>query len=127
MLRYQTPKNKGKSDLERKFWNSLSVPPPIYGADVSGTITDPTQDVWNIARLDSILSRTLETRIEGVNTPYLYFGMWKAMFAWHTEDMDLYSINYLHHGAPKAWYAIAPENGKRFERLAQGWWPIFME
>lgn len=61
---------------------------------------------WNISRLGSILDNVkmdYGVDIAGVNTTYLYFGMWKTSFAWHTEDMDLYSINYLHFGAPKTW------------------------
>lgn len=63
-------------------------------------------DEWNIAHLNTVLDVVEEEcgiSIEGVNTPYLYFGMWKTTFAWHTEDMDLYSINYLHFGEPKSW------------------------
>lgn len=62
--------------------------------------------VWNINKLGTILDYVNEDygiSIEGVNTAYLYFGMWKTSFAWHTEDMDLYSINYIHEGYPKTW------------------------
>jgi hypothetical protein len=38
------------------------------------------------------------TNLEGVTSPYIYIGTWKAMFGWHKEDMDLYSINYVHSG-----------------------------
>lgn len=113
-------------DLERKYWKNVTFNPPIYGADVNGTLYDPNVKEWNICNLGTILD-TVECdsgiTIEGVNTPYLYFGMWKTTFAWHTEDMDLYSINYLHFGEPKSWYSIPPEHGKRLERLAKGFFP----
>ena len=67
--------------------------PPIYGADVCDTLTDEDQKAWNIKRLDSLLTEVMEEQIPGVNLPYLYFGMWKATFSWHVEDMDLYSVN----------------------------------
>uniref|UniRef100_A0A2K6BF51 [histone H3]-trimethyl-L-lysine(9) demethylase n=1 Tax=Macaca nemestrina TaxID=9545 RepID=A0A2K6BF51_MACNE len=123
---YCTPRYLDYEDLERKYWKNLTFVAPIYGADINGSIYDEGVDEWNIARLNTVLDVVEEEcgiSIEGVNTPYLYFGMWKTTFAWHTEDMDLYSINYLHFGEPKSWYAIPPEHGKRLERLAQGFFP----
>ncbi|XP_070336566.1 lysine-specific demethylase 4C isoform X5 [Odocoileus virginianus] len=124
--KYCAPRYLDYEDLERKYWKNLTFVAPIYGADINGSIYDEDVDEWNIARLDTVLDVVEEEcgiSIEGVNTPYLYFGMWKTTFAWHTEDMDLYSINYLHFGEPKSWYAIPPEHGKRLERLAQGFFP----
>ncbi|KAK7930021.1 hypothetical protein WMY93_006416 [Mugilogobius chulae] len=123
---YCTPRYLNYEDLERKYWKNLTFVSPIYGADVGGSLYDEDVEEWNIAHLNSILDVIEEdcgVSIQGVNTPYLYFGMWKTSFSWHTEDMDLYSINYLHFGEPKSWYAIPPEHGKRLERLATGFFP----
>jgi hypothetical protein len=35
------------------------------------------------------------------------------------EDADLFSINYLHFGAPKVWYCVSPSNRAKFERMCQ--------
>ncbi|XP_061627392.1 lysine-specific demethylase 4C isoform X2 [Phyllopteryx taeniolatus] len=123
---YCTPRYLNYEDLERKYWKNLTFVSPIYGADVGGSLYDEDVEEWNIGHLNSILDVIEEdcgVSIQGVNTPYLYFGMWKTTFSWHTEDMDLYSINYLHFGEPKSWYAIPPEHGKRLERLATGFFP----
>ncbi|KAG9278848.1 lysine-specific demethylase 4A [Astyanax mexicanus] len=124
--KFCSPRYDDFEELERKYWKNVTFNPPIYGADVNGTLYDPDVDEWNIGHLNTILD-TVENEsgitIEGVTTPYLYFGMWKTTFAWHTEDMDLYSINYLHFGEPKSWYCVRPEHGKRLERLAKGFFP----
>ncbi|CAH2292889.1 lysine-specific demethylase 4B isoform X1 [Pelobates cultripes] len=124
--KYCTPRHQDFDDLERKYWKNLTFMSPIYGADISGSLYDSGINLWKIAGLNTLLDMVEHECgiiIEGVNTPYLYFGMWKTTFAWHTEDMDLYSINYLHFGEPKSWYAIPPEHGKRLERLAKGFFP----
>uniref|UniRef100_A0A3B3S3N6 [histone H3]-trimethyl-L-lysine(9) demethylase n=1 Tax=Paramormyrops kingsleyae TaxID=1676925 RepID=A0A3B3S3N6_9TELE len=124
--KFCSPRYVDFDELERKYWKNLTFNPPIYGADVNGTLYDPDVTEWNIGHLNTILDmveRESGITIEGVNTPYLYFGMWKTTFAWHTEDMDLYSINYLHFGEPKSWYSVPPEHGKRLERLAKGFFP----
>ncbi|KAG4069071.1 hypothetical protein HA402_008382 [Bradysia odoriphaga] len=124
--RYATPKHLDYDHLEREYWDNITYIAPIYGADVSGSITDPDCKEWNINHLNTILdyvNSDYGIQIDGVNTAYLYFGMWKTTFAWHTEDMDLYSINYLHFGAPKTWYSVPPEHGRKLEKLAHSVFP----
>lgn len=124
--KHRTPDHFDYDDLERIYWKNITYGKPIYGADVQGSLYDEDCDEFNITRLGTCLdtvSRETGVIIEGVTTPYLYFGMWKSSFAWHTEDMDLYSINYLHFGQPKSWYVIPPKHGLRFETLAAGFCP----
>jgi hypothetical protein len=110
------------SDLERIYWKSVTYNAPMYGADMPGSLFDKSTKVWNVAQLDNILNN-LKVRIPGVNTAYLYCGMWKATFAWHLEDMDLFSINYIHFGAPKQWYSISQKDHEKFYNMMADMWP----
>lgn len=72
--------------------------------------------------------------------------MWRAAFAWHVEDMDLYSVNYrasyfhaadrqlvanlqtpgphtVHFGAPKFWYAVPQAKADALERTMRSYFP----
>ena len=42
-------------DLERKYWKNVTFCRPIYGADISGTLFDKEQNIWNPSRLETIL------------------------------------------------------------------------
>jgi len=125
---YVAPEHSSYSDLEKKYWESqtnYSSFDPVYGADVNFSLTDDTIKAWNVSKLDSILSDGIQGDdvIPGVNNSYLYFGMWRATFSWHVEDMDLYATNYLHYGAPKTWYCVPPSQAHLLERLAGQLYP----
>lgn len=109
-------------ELERTYWKTLTYATPLYGADLMGTLFDESTEIWNLNKLPNLLD-VLGTKVPGVNTAYLYLGMWKATFAWHLEDVDLYSINYLHFGAPKQWYSISQADARRFEAVMKSIWP----
>ncbi|KAL1908024.1 hypothetical protein Sste5344_006261 [Sporothrix stenoceras] len=109
-------------ELERTYWKTLTYAQPLYGADLPGTLFSEKTDLWNLNNLPNLLD-VLGTKVPGVNTAYLYLGMWKATFAWHLEDVDLYSINYLHFGAPKQWYSISQGDARRFEAAMKNIWP----
>lgn len=113
--------------LERQYWRNCGFgTPAMYGADMEGSLfTDQTKS-WNVAHLPSLLSRLIPSSsngLPGVNTPYLYFGMWRATFAWHVEDMDLFSINYIHFGAGKFWYAVPQARASALEQTMKGHFP----
>lgn len=103
-------------ELEKTYWRTLTYAEPMYGADMLGSIFPSNFKSWNVDHLPNILD-LMDTRLPGVNDAYLYAGLWKATFAWHLEDQDLYSINYLHFGSPKQWYLIPQAELGRFFSL----------
>ncbi len=113
---------------EKKFWSSIhrrskNDQPIRYAGDLMISLfnTDPAYS-WNLNRLDSVLN-TVGQRYGGVTDSMLYVGQYRAMFACHVEDADLYSINYLHYGLPKSWYCIPPSERFKFENYAAAIFP----
>jgi [histone H3]-trimethyl-L-lysine9/36 demethylase len=111
--------------IEKSFWRSIGsnvdglTLDPLYGADMVGSLFygNPASS-WNVDQLETPL-KLLQHTLPGVNNAMLYVGCWRSLFAFHTEDMELNSINYLHLGSPKVWYSIPPYAKQRFESLAQ--------
>lgn len=109
---------------ERAFWSSVMIRAPLYGADTPQSFFDEDLPFgWNLRNLGDLLKKHVVPKIPGVTHPMTYFGMWKAFFAWHLEDADLLSINYLHFGEPKVWYCVSPSDKEKFELMAQSIFP----
>ncbi|EPS66494.1 hypothetical protein M569_08283, partial [Genlisea aurea] len=73
---------------------------------------------WNlqvIARSPGSLTRYMPDDIPGVTSPMVYIGMLFSWFAWHVEDHELHSLNYLHMGSPKTWYSVPGHCAFNFE------------
>jgi hypothetical protein len=88
----------------------------LYGCDVKRSLFPPQfRDPWNLNSLESLFTRGggRHVAIPGVDRPYLYFGTRFSTFALHTEDLELFSVNYHWFGAPKIWYTAAPRDFHR--------------
>ncbi|CAN0900377.1 Lysine-specific demethylase REF6 [Linum grandiflorum] len=77
---------------------------------------------WNmrgVARAKGSLLRHMKEEIPGVTSPMLYIAMMFSWFAWHVEDHDLHSLNYMHMGAGKTWYGVPKEAAVAFEEVVR--------
>ncbi|CAI8604123.1 unnamed protein product [Vicia faba] len=75
---------------------------------------------WNlqvIARASGSLTRFMPDDIPGVTSPMIYIGMLFSWFAWHVEDHELHSLNYLHTGSSKTWYSVPGNYAFAFEEV----------
>ncbi|KXS20383.1 JmjC-domain-containing protein [Gonapodya prolifera JEL478] len=142
LVRSPLPTPSALASLEHLYWRGLPFSPPLYGADQPGCLTfflhGTPFSSWNCSRLgdrsspgspkgdpaeEGNLLLKVKRHLPGVNSPYLYAGAWRATFAWHVEDVDLCSINFVHFGQGKQWYTIPPVHREKFEQLARSNFP----
>lgn len=90
------------------YWEQLETLTPLYGADIPGSLFEVNAQ-WNFNELGGILNQVYYTKgdhFKGLMSPTMYFGSAGSTFAMHCEDMDLYSVSYLHWGEDKTWVAV---------------------
>ncbi|KAK1431364.1 hypothetical protein QVD17_07821 [Tagetes erecta] len=125
-------------NIEGEYWRMVEKPTEeievLYGADLetctfgsgfptlSSQVLDSNEKYvksgWNLnnfPRLQRSLLNYESSDISGVLVPWLYIGMCFSSFCWHVEDHHMYSINYLHWGAPKMWYGVAGKDAVKLE------------
>ncbi|KAJ8623706.1 hypothetical protein MRB53_032236 [Persea americana] len=99
---------------------SLTTP---SGSDKEGTagwkISNSPWNLQVIAQSRGSLTRFMVDDIPGVTSPMIYIGMLFSWFAWHVEDHELHSLNFLHMGAPKTWYAVPSDYAFAFEEVVR--------
>ncbi|KAF7039230.1 hypothetical protein CFC21_049273 [Triticum aestivum] len=126
-------------DHEALFWRAASADRPVtvdYASDMPGSGFPPCaarpvqsaqpahvgETAWNMraaARGPGSLLRFMRDEVPGVTTPMLYVGMLFSWFAWHVEDHDLHSLNYMHLGAAKTWYGVPRDAALAFEDVVR--------
>ncbi|XP_042496130.1 lysine-specific demethylase REF6-like [Macadamia integrifolia] len=124
-------------EIETLFWKA-TVDKPFsveYANDMPGSAFVPIngkkwrkagetatvgESAWNmrgVSRAKGSLLRFMKDEIPGVTSPMVYIAMLFSWFAWHVEDHDLHSLNYLHMGAGKTWYGVPREAAVAFEEV----------
>lgn len=109
-------------DFEKIFWTNPETRRQIYAFKFGKNqkIFKKSFNSWNPGFLGDILQSIREnegTNSQGVTESSIIIGQIGSTFAIHTEDFNLPALNYLHSGAPKIWYTIAPEDYERFRNL----------
>ncbi|KAI3915667.1 hypothetical protein MKX01_015492 [Papaver californicum] len=127
-------------NIEGEYWRMVENPTEeievLYGADIetgvfgsgfpklsssSGCYTSDDKYLksgWNLNNFPRLSGSVLSfesSDISGVLVPWLYIGMCFSSFCWHVEDHHLYSMNYMHWGAPKMWYGVPGKDALKLE------------
>ncbi|OVA18831.1 JmjC domain [Macleaya cordata] len=139
-------------NIEGEYWRMVEKPTEeievLYGADLetgvfgSGfpKLSSPLRwsssdekylkSGWNLNNFPRLPGSVLAFEsgdISGVLVPWLYIGMCFSSFCWHVEDHHLYSLNYMHWGAPKMWYGVPGKDAVKLEAAMKKHLPDLFE
>ncbi|KAI3512844.1 hypothetical protein L1887_20164 [Cichorium endivia] len=83
------------------------------------TVGETRWNMQKVSRAKGSPLRFIKEEIPGVTSPMVYLGMLFSWFAWHVEDHDFHSLNYMHMGAAKTWYGVPMDAAVAFEDVVR--------
>ncbi|KAG0478364.1 hypothetical protein HPP92_013083 [Vanilla planifolia] len=139
--RKESPLPLSPLELETLFWKACADKPFSieYANDMPGSAFAPLagamgkrwrdeeasnvgETAWNmrgVSRAKGSLLRFMKEEIPGVTSPMVYVAMMFSWFAWHVEDHEFHSLNYLHVGVGKTWYGVPRDAALAFEDVVR--------
>lgn len=119
----QMEKRFEKLSMEEKESQILNmrIKDPMYAPDVNFNVLSKEYNGFNLHKLPNLLDNYVKQygHALGITTPLSYIGAIGSRFAWHVEDMNLYSISIMLFGDAKVWYTIPNKHGPKFEALQE--------
>ncbi|KAF5930522.1 hypothetical protein HYC85_031395 [Camellia sinensis] len=77
----------------------------------------------NISKLPGSLLAFESNKTSSISFPRLFVGMCFSSLLWKVEEHHLYSLCYMHLGAPKVWYGIPGRCYLKFEAAVKKYFP----
>ncbi|KAK2979571.1 hypothetical protein RJ640_016245, partial [Escallonia rubra] len=151
MTMFQEQWQPSVENIEGEYWRMVEKPTEeievLYGADLetgifgsgfpklSHQVSSVSEEKyvksgWNLNNFPRLQGSVLSyesSDISGVLVPWLYIGMCFSSFCWHVEDHHLYSLNYMHWGAPKIWYGVPGKDALKLEAAMRKHLPDLFE
>ncbi|XP_052211675.1 putative lysine-specific demethylase JMJ16 isoform X2 [Diospyros lotus] len=112
------------ADLNGRVFGS-GFPTMSNSADAS-TYPDYVGSGWNLNNLPTFTGSLLvfeSCETSSILTPQVFVGMCFSSHCWEVEEHHLYSLFYMHLGAPKVWYGIPGRYYFKFEAAMKKYFP----
>ena len=135
-MRKSPKKGLSALEVESLFWKATADKPfsveyandmpgsafgavSMKGGEAAATVAETAWNMRRASRAKGSLLRFMKEEIAGVTSPMVYVAMMFSWFAWHVEDHDLHSLNYLHLGPGKTWYGVPRDAAFAFEEVVR--------
>lgn len=76
-------------------------------------------ELWDLVKFGAFKYLEQSEHMEGIQSPYTYFGQKNTFFAFHREDMNWWALSHHLWGCGKVWYCILPKDYDRLMRIVK--------